>query len=63
MDNVEVFIAELVELCKRHEVRMFARRDSERNYISFEIGPETGPERAIWVDLIRVSSEGAVRIR
>lgn len=47
-----VFMSELVDLCKRHGARIFARRDSQRPYVSVEIGE-------VWIDLIRINGEGA----
>lgn len=53
---VDSFIAELVALCTEYDVRLFPRKDSERLYISAEIGSEP---HVVWIDFTRVSAEGA----
>ena len=55
----ELFMEDLVAVCKKHNAVMFSRRDSMMNtYLSAEI-QHNPSEHPIWLDFRRISPDGA----
>lgn len=56
MEKVDVFVSELVALCKRHKAEIFPRHDSRAEYVSVMLDD-------VWLDFKRIAEDGAERAK